>query len=69
MLQTLWAEVRNGRIEPLESVALPEGAKLIVTLLSREEDDNGFWLSTSEFSLKDIWENAEDDVYADLLQG
>jgi hypothetical protein len=33
MLKTLWATVRQGKIELLESSELPEGAKLLVTLL------------------------------------
>ena len=67
MLQTVWAVIRNGKIEPLEDVTFPEGAKVIVTLLS-EEDDTRFWLSASETSLNEVWENAEDDIYAELLQ-
>jgi hypothetical protein len=67
MLQTIWAVIRGGKIEPLEDLHLPEGAKVIVTLLS-EEEDTQFWLSASETSLKEVWENTEDDVYAELLQ-
>jgi len=67
MLQTIWAVIRDGKIELLEGVPLPEGAKVIVTLLP-EEDEMHFWLSTSETSLEDIWGNAEDDIYAELLQ-
>ena len=66
MLQTVWAVIRNGKIEPLENVTFPEGAKVIVTLLS-EEVDTRFWLSASETSLNEVWENAEDDIYAELL--
>ena len=39
----------------------------IVTLLP-DEDDTHFWLSVSEKSLAEIWENSEDDIYAELLQ-
>ena len=67
MLQTVWAVIRNGKIEPLEEVVLPEGAKVIVTLLP-DEDDSRFWLTASETSLAVVWENAEDDIYAELLQ-
>ena len=30
-------------------------------------DDNDFWLNASEQSLKAIWDNSEDDVYAEEL--
>ncbi|MDI6770457.1 MAG: hypothetical protein QMD04_12400 [Anaerolineales bacterium] len=66
MLQTVWAEIRDGKIELLEGVPLPEGAKVIVTLLS-EEDDTMFCLSASEYSLAEIWKNTGDDIYAELL--
>jgi hypothetical protein len=39
-----------------------------VTLLP-EEDEPLFWLSASETSLADVWENTEDNIYAELLQG
>ena len=67
MLQTIWAVIHNGKIEPLEDIALPEGAKVIVTLLSEEEDPQ-FWSSASEKSLAEVWENTQDDIYAELLQ-
>ena len=67
MLQTVWAVIHDGKIEPLEGFAFPEGAKVIVTLLP-EEDDARFWLSASETSLADVWENTEDDIFVKLLQ-
>jgi hypothetical protein len=66
MLLTLRAIVREGKIEVLEQVELPEGAKALVTLLPNE--DNEFWMRASEASLKAIWDNPEDDVYAQLLK-
>lgn len=32
-----------------------------------EDDDNLFWLRLSEISLAAIWDNDDDDVYAELL--
>jgi hypothetical protein len=66
MLLTLRAIVREGKIEVLDNVELPEGAKALVTLLPNEE--NEFWMRASEASLKAIWDNQEDDVYAQLLK-
>ncbi len=65
MLKTLWATVRQGKIELLELSELPEGAKVLVTLLPDEEAE--FWLQASQISLDTVWDNTEDDVYAQLL--
>ncbi len=65
MLKTLWATVRQGKIELLELSELPEGAKVLVTLLPDEEAE--FWLQASQTSLDTVWNNTEDDVYAQLL--
>ena len=65
MLKTLWATVRQGKIELLELSELPEGAKVLVTLLPDEEAE--FWLEASQTSLDTVWDNTEDDVYAQLL--
>lgn len=66
MLKTLWAIIREGRIELLEHVNLPEDTRVLVTLLSDDETD--FWLRASQVSHDTIWDNAEDDVYAQLLK-
>ena len=68
MLQTVLAVIRAGKIEPLEGITFPEGARVIVTLLTGE-DEPQFWLSASETSLAEVWENNEDNIYAELLQG
>ena len=67
MLRTVWAVIREGKIELLEPVPLSEGAKVLVTMLP-DEDEQQFWLQVSQRALADIWENTEDDVYAELLQ-
>lgn len=66
MMNSVWAVVREGRIELLEQAILPEGRKLLVTLLP--DDDLEFWVQASQPSLDAIWANAEDDVYAELLE-
>ncbi len=65
MLKTLWATVRQGKIELLESTELPEGVRVLVTLLP--DDETEFWLQASQVSLNAVWDNVEDDVYAQLL--
>jgi len=65
MLNTIRAVVREGKIELLEHVEIPEGTEVLVTPLIDEPD---FWLNVSESSLDSIWDNSEDDVYAELLE-
>lgn len=65
MLKTLWATVRQGKVELLDLTELPEGTRVLVTLLPDDEAD--FWLKSSQTSLDAIWDNTEDDVYAQLL--
>ncbi|MBU1486871.1 hypothetical protein KKH56_02315 [bacterium] len=67
MLNTLWAVARKEKIELLEKVDIPEGTKVLVTLLAGE-DEQKFWQNTSQVSLDAIWNNTEDDVYAQLLK-
>jgi hypothetical protein len=65
MLNTIRAIVRNEEIELLESVTLPDGVKVLVTVLT--DEDHAFWQETSEQSLGQVWDNSEDDIYAELL--
>lgn len=65
MLHTVEAVISNGVITPTEPVELVEGSRALVTIL--EDDENGFWLGASESTLDKIWDNSEDDVYAELL--
>ena len=66
MLRTIWATVQQGTIEPLEPIDLPEGTKVILTLLS--EDERQFWTNSSQISLNAVWDNMEDDIYGELLE-
>ncbi len=66
MLKTIWATVQQGKIELLETSELPEGAKLLITLLSSDYESE-FWLQASQSSLDAVWNNTEDDIYAELL--
>ena len=66
MQERIRAVVNDGRIEPLEKLDMPDGTEVLVTALSNGDD---FWLRASEVSLSAIWDNPEDDVYAELLEG
>jgi hypothetical protein len=67
MMSSVWGVVRNGRIELAEPTPLEEGARILVTVLPRGEDPE-FWLQASQPSLADIWDNPQDDAYAQLLK-
>ena len=66
MLRTFWGTVRQGKIELLDSTDLVEGTQVLVTLIANNEVE--FWLQTSQVSLNAVWDNAEDDIYAELLK-
>ncbi|MGK5093441.1 hypothetical protein WDW89_15710 [Deltaproteobacteria bacterium TL4] len=66
MLNTLEGIVHKGKIELLETAVLSEGAHVLVTVLQNEETQ--FWAEVSQNSLEKIWNNPEDDIYAELLQ-
>ncbi len=66
MLQTVLASVQGGQIQLSEPIEIPEGTKLLVTVLA--ENEARFWLEASQTTLAAVWDNAEDDAYAQLLQ-
>jgi hypothetical protein len=66
MMQTLLAVVHDGRIVLSEPADLPEGTQVLVTFLP--EEDRQFWTDAGQKSLDAVWNNAEDNVYAQLLE-
>jgi hypothetical protein len=65
MPQTFWATFSQGKVELLEQIEVPDGTRVLVTILP--DDEHEFWLQTSQSSLNAVWNNSEDDVYAQLL--
>ena len=65
MPKTVWATFRQGKIELLEQIEVPDGTIVLVTILP---DETEIWLQMSQISVDTIWNNDEDDVYAQLLQ-
>lgn len=65
MSNSIRAVVREGKIELLEEVEIPEGTEVLVTPLVEDAD---FWSRAAEGSLDTVWDNSEDDVYAELLE-
>ena len=68
MLSSVWGVIRDGKIEALEPASMPEGARVLITVMEGNDEDVLFWRRLSEESLKSIWDNKEDDVYAELLK-
>lgn len=66
MLNTIWAVVNEGGIEPVGKLDVPECTRVLVTLLVEDEAD--FWQAASSASLEEIWDNVEDDIYAELFE-
>ena len=66
MLSTIWATVREGKIELLEDIDLPEGAKLLITLV--EEEESPFWWQDCQSQLDDILNDSEDDTSTPLSE-
>ena len=66
MQRTFLGTVRQGKIELLDSANLVEGTQVLVTLIANNEVE--FWLQASQVSLNAVWDNAEDDIYAELLK-
>jgi hypothetical protein len=64
-LNSILGVVNDGKIELTEAAVLPDGTVVLVTILSRGDDQS--WQQASAASLGSIWDNAEDDVYAQLL--
>ncbi len=64
MQERIRATVKEGKIE-VEELGVPDGTEVLVTILSNGDN---FWLNASGPSLGAIWDNPEDDIYADLLE-
>ncbi len=63
----IWHEIESEK----ETAYLTRSETMKKRLLeakARGETDENFWLSASEDSLNEIWNNEQDDVYAELLE-
>lgn len=76
-MQTVEAIIdKNGAARLLGDAKLPKDRHALVTILDEEpidsigsgSDENDLWLSRSSETLEEIWDNEEDDVYAELLK-
>jgi predicted DNA-binding antitoxin AbrB/MazE fold protein len=63
---TVQAIYENGKLILQQLLPLPEHARVRVTIES--DTDREAWLKLSEQSLTTIWDNADDDVFNELLK-
>ncbi|MEW6664984.1 MAG: hypothetical protein AB1512_07170 [Thermodesulfobacteriota bacterium] len=59
--------VQDKKVVLLEEIHIPDGTRVIVTVPS-DEKPASFWEAASAGTLDRIWNNEEDDIYADLLK-
>jgi len=64
---TIRAIVRDGKIVPVDDLSLADGTRLLVTFVP-DDDESGFWQEVDQDALGTVWNNDQDDVYAQLLK-
>jgi hypothetical protein len=64
MPKTVWAAFSQGKVELLKPISVPDGARILVTILP--DNDSEFWLKANQTSLAAVWDNDEDDIYTQL---
>jgi hypothetical protein len=72
MLETIEAVIdMQGQVQLLEKIKLTKKHRALVTILGETDyffDDNSFFATASSSKSDEIWNNEEDDVYAELLE-
>jgi predicted DNA-binding antitoxin AbrB/MazE fold protein len=66
MRTTVDAIYEKGKLVLPETLSLPEGARLRVTIESADPDREA-WLQVSAEALTRVWDNPADDVFNELL--
>jgi hypothetical protein len=62
------AVFHDGKIELVDQIDAPEGARLLVTVVTGEDEEKAFWLAASLPAMRALWDNEEDDIYEQLLE-
>jgi hypothetical protein len=57
---------KNGKLVLNSNEQIPDGAKVLVTVVSEPQQD--YLVNASEEVLDKIWNNDEDNIYAELLK-
>ncbi len=64
----IWHEIESEKETAYLTKSETMKKRLLEAKLRGEANDDNFWLAASEDSLDEIWNNEEDDVYAELLK-
>ena len=57
---------KSGNLILPQNVVIPEGSKVIVTIVGEPKEN--YFIKASEEALDKIWNNNEDDIYEQLLK-
>ncbi len=72
MLETVEAVIdTQGQVQLLEKIKLTKNHRALVTILGETDyffDENDFFTTASSSKSDEIWNNDEDDIYAELLE-
>jgi hypothetical protein len=72
MVTTVEAVYENGTLKLPGLLPLPDKAHVLVTIQapcdSAADSERGAWLELSEETLSRTWDNADDDVFNELLK-
>ena len=69
MRNAIEAVYEKGLLRPLEPLELAENARVLVSIEAVESEDveRAAWLAQSQQRLMEVWDNAADDVFNELL--
>jgi predicted DNA-binding antitoxin AbrB/MazE fold protein len=66
MLLLVEAIYENGVLRPLSPLALPEHARVRLSVGGPADDERAQWLAQSEQAMMKVWSNPGDEVFNDL---
>lgn len=64
----IWHEIESEKETAYLGKSETMKQRLLEAKQRGESDSGDFWLAASESSLDEIWNNEEDDIYAELLK-
>ena len=64
----IWQEIESEQETAYLTKSETMKQRLLEAKQRGKDDSVDFWLTASEDSLNEIWNNEEDDVYAELLE-
>ena len=68
MIAAVEAIYEDGLLRPLQPLALPEHARVRISVETMDEDpERAAWLEQSACRLRETWDNDADDVFNALL--